>query len=128
VISDVSRTLDAMNPPQYVLAYVFLGGYAFSLGEFIGPRARRMAVAVTVAAALAFAALCDPWEYGVMVVAFALAGMGLFVAAAWTLWTLTSWRDAHVEQAGQVAVEEKPAPATSQQLPQPLLDVARQFG
>src|SRR5688572_8371041 len=79
-----------MKPEQYVLAFVFLGSYAFALGEFIGPRGRRIAVATAFGAAAAFAGLTDPWELGVMVVAFALVGMGVFSGAVWVLWMLAS--------------------------------------
>jgi hypothetical protein len=90
VIEDVAGKLEAMKPEQYVLAFVFLGSYAFALGEFIGPRGRRIAVATAFAAAAAFAGLTDPWELGVMAVAFALVGMGLFSGAVWLLWKLAS--------------------------------------
>ena len=91
MISDVARSLDAMNPPQYVLAFVFVGSYAFALGELVGTAGRRFAVTIAIVAALGFAALADPWEYGVIVLAVALAGMGLFGATAWTVWTLARW-------------------------------------
>lgn len=90
MIDDVAGKLEAMKPEQYVLAFVFLGSYAFALGEFIGARGRRFAIATAIGAAVAFAGLTDPWELGVMVVAFALVGMGLFAGAAWVLWMLAS--------------------------------------
>lgn len=90
MIDDVAGKLEAMKPEQYVLAFVFLGSYAFALGEFIGPRGRRMAVATALGAAAAFVGLTDPWELGVMVVAFALVGMGLFSGAVWLMWQLAS--------------------------------------
>jgi hypothetical protein len=90
VIEDVAGKLEAMKPEQYVLAFVFLGSYAFALGEFIGARGRRIAIATALGAAAAFAGLTDPWELGVMVVAFALVGMGLFAGAVWLLWLVAS--------------------------------------
>lgn len=90
MIEDVAGKLEVMKPEQYVLAFVFLGSYAFALGEFIGARGRRIAVATAFCAAAAFAGLTDPWELGVMAVAFALVGMGLFSGAVWLLWTLAS--------------------------------------
>jgi hypothetical protein len=90
VIEDVAGKLEAMTPEQYVLAFVFLGSYAFALGEFIGPRGRRIAIATAFGAAAAFAGLTDPWELGVMAVAFALVGMGVFSGAVWVLWMLAS--------------------------------------
>jgi len=108
MIGDVANNLEAMSPPQYVLAFTFLGSYPLALGRFISARGRCFAIAMAAAAATGFAALSDPWEYGVMVVALALAGMGLFVAAAWTMWTLASWRDAYQQRPRH---EPEPAPA-----------------
>jgi hypothetical protein len=90
VIDDVAGKLEAMKPEQYVLAFVFLGSYAFALGEFIGTRGRRIAIGTAIGAAAAFAGFTDPWELGVMVVAFALVGMGLFAGAVWLLWLVAS--------------------------------------
>ncbi len=86
MIDGVSENLEQMKPEQYVLAFVFLGSYAFALGEFIGTRGRWIAAGTALGAAGAFAWLTEPWELGVMVVAFALVGMGLFAGAAWLLW------------------------------------------
>ena len=93
MINDVARNLDAMGPEQYLLAFGFIGSYAFALGEFIGARGRRIAALMALAMALAFAYFTDPWEQGVIVVAFALVGMGLFTGAVWALWTLANWRE-----------------------------------
>lgn len=106
MIDDVAGKLEAMKPEQYVLAFGFLGSYAFALGEFIGPRGRRIAIATAIGAAAAFAGFTDPWELGVMVVAFALVGMGLFAGAVWLLWLVASRMP--VERSAPV----RPAPAT----------------
>ena len=129
MIEDVAGKLEAMKPEQYVLAFVFLGSYAFALGEFIGPRGRRIAVATALVAAAAFAGLTDPWELGVMVVAFALVGMGLFSGAVWLLWKLADRWPVDIETqmtaprawprvAARPAAEQEsgPAPATATQL------------
>lgn len=109
MISNVASTLEAMGPEQYVLAFVFLGSYAFALGEFIGTRGRLISVATTLACAIGFAAFSQPWEHGVMVVTLALVGMGLFTCVAWTVWTLASWRAAHVAALPREAVASTPA-------------------
>ena len=107
LIDDVAGKLEAMKPEQYVLAFVFLGSYAFALGEFIGARGRRIAIATALGAAAAFAGLTDPWELGVMVVAFALVGMGLFAGAVWLLWLLAS----------RMPVERRAVPARAEPRP-----------
>ena len=89
---DVTQILEAMGPEQSLLSFVFLGSYAFAMGELVEARGRRLAVATALAAALCFVALGDPWEEGVMLVALALVGMGLFTAAVWFTWRLALWR------------------------------------
>jgi drug/metabolite transporter (DMT)-like permease len=90
---DVANNLETMGPEQYVLAFVFIGSYAFALGEFVGARGRCVAIAAALLAAIGFSVLSDPWEEGVILVAFALVGMGLFAGAAWALWAAAMWRD-----------------------------------
>jgi hypothetical protein len=109
MISNVASTLEAMGPQQYVLAFVFLGSYAFALGEFIGARGRLASMAIALACAIGFAAFSRPWEHGVMVVTLALVGMGLFTCIAWTVWTLASWRAAHVAPLQPEAATAAPA-------------------
>ena len=89
---DVTQILEAMGPEQSLLSFVFLGSYAFAMGELVEARGRRLAVATAVAAALCFVGLSDPWEEGVMLVALAFVGMGLFTAAVWFLWRVAMWR------------------------------------
>ncbi len=108
MISNVASTLEAMSPQQYVLAFVFLGSYAYALGAFIGTRGRLLSTAVALACAIAFAALSDPWEHGVMAVTLAVVGMGLFTCLAWGVWTLACWRAA---QAPALPRHAAPTPA-----------------
>ena len=89
---DVTQILEAMGTEQCLLGFVFLGSYAFAMGELVEARGRRIAVATALAAALCFVALSDPWEEGVMLVALAFVGMGLFSAAAWFVWHVAEWR------------------------------------
>jgi hypothetical protein len=89
---DVTQILNAMGTEQCLLAFVFLGSYAFAMGELVEVRGRRIAVATAAAAALCFVVLSDPWEEGVMLVALAFVGMGLFSAAVWFVWRIAEWR------------------------------------
>jgi uncharacterized membrane protein YedE/YeeE len=91
VINEVSSSLENIGTAQYLMAFLFLGSYAFALGGFVGERGRRYAAAGAATAALAFALLNDPWEQGVLVVAAALVALGLFVGAVWLLWSLLGW-------------------------------------
>jgi len=103
-MGDVAKNLERMGPEQYVfvLAFVFLGSYAFALGGVVGARGRWVAVATALLAAAGFSALGDPWEGGVMLTAFALVGMGMVSGAVWTLWAVAAWCDHH---AARVEVE-----------------------
>jgi hypothetical protein len=87
---DVLESAKTMGPEQLFLVLVFLAGYALALGEFASPRGRAWAVAGAVTAAIAFTALCTPWEAGVVLVAFGAVGMGLFSALVWTLSAATT--------------------------------------
>ena len=93
MIVDVARNLDAMQPEQYVLAFLFLGSYAFALGKLFERRGRTVCAALAFVAAVGFIACCSPWEQGVMLVALALVGIGAFSGSAWLFWTLATWRD-----------------------------------
>src|SRR5256885_14891912 len=92
VIVDVARNLEALRPEQYVMAFVFLGSYAFALGQLFEQRGRRVCAGLSFVSALAFIVCCDPWEQGVMLVALALVGIGLFSATAGLVWTVAPWR------------------------------------
>ena len=107
MIDGVAENLEQMKPEQYVLAFVFIGSYAFALGEFIGTRGRWIAAGTAFSAAVAFVWRTEPWELGVMMVAFALVGMGLFAGAAWLLWRVGG-REV-VDTPESVLVEDMPA-------------------
>lgn len=87
-----------MGVEQYLMAFLFLSSYSLALSHFTEARWRVYASAGAATAAIAFAALTNPWEHGVLVVAFTLIGLGLFAAAAWALWAVLGWL--HAEPAG----------------------------
>lgn len=85
VLGHVFDTLAAMSLLQLLLAFTGCMAYALAQGGMLARRGRQLAGAVAVAAAAAFTMLASDWMAGVMLVAFAVAGLGLFVAAAWLL-------------------------------------------
>ena len=103
----VHSSLHNMGVEQYLLAFLFLASYAFALSEFMGRRGRLYAMLFAAAAAIGFAARTEPWEHGVLVVAFALVAMGLFAGTAWVLWALA-------ERSRQVPPEAGAAPLPAQ--------------
>lgn len=89
---DVVEIARTMGPEQLLLALVFLACYPLALGEFATARGRVWAIASGLLAAIAFAALSRPWEGGVVLVACASVGMGLFTATVWALARATAER------------------------------------
>ena len=108
---DVTQILEAMGPEQWLLAFVFLGSYAFAMGELIDARGRRFAVATALLASVAFVALSDPWEQAVILVALALVGMGVFAAAVWAVWGMATWRERQMARIEMGRAATHPAPA-----------------
>jgi hypothetical protein len=82
---DVVEIAKTMGPEQLLLALVFLASYALALGEFATARGRAWAVGTGLVAAAGFAAFSNPWPGGVVLVACASVGMGLFSATVWAL-------------------------------------------
>jgi len=106
-MNQINSSLEAMGVQQYLMAFLFLACYCLALSQFMGSRGRVYAALGALVAAIAFAALTDPWENGVLVVAFTLVVMGLFAGTVWALWAVFGWAHTH-----HVVVEE-PAPAQS---------------
>ncbi|HEY2925282.1 hypothetical protein [Piscinibacter sp.] len=84
-MNELDTSLHAIGPEQFVLAFAFLISYPLSLSSFAGLRGRRWAGLGAFAAAAGFAALTDPWMNGVLLLAVAVVGVGLFVAAVWAM-------------------------------------------
>ena len=89
---EVVEIAKTMGPEQLFLALVFLASYALALGEFATARGRLAAVGTGLFAAAGFAAFSNPWEGGVVLVAFASVAMALFSATVWALWLATTPR------------------------------------
>jgi hypothetical protein len=82
----VATSLATIGTTQVLLASVFLGSYALALGKFAGTHGRLIATATAVLSAAGFVALSNPWEAGVILLAFIPVGMALFAGVTWTLW------------------------------------------
>src|SRR5450755_3426574 len=66
----VATSLATIGTTQVLLASVFLGSYALALGKFAGTHGRLIATATAVLSAAGFIALSNPWEAGVILLAF----------------------------------------------------------
>jgi hypothetical protein len=79
----LQHSLAAIGFVELALAFCCLTGYSLLLSGALRAKARRVAGALALLAAVALAALADPWTNGVILVALGIAGIGLFVVAAW---------------------------------------------
>lgn len=84
-LGHVFDSLKAMSLLQLLLAFIACTGYVLAQGGLVGARGRRASGVVAAMAAVAFTILASDWMAATMLVAFAVAGLGVFVAAAWLL-------------------------------------------
>lgn len=84
-MDDILLTLNNLSLVQMVLAWLFVASYALALGGMLGPKGSLRAGLVAALAAVLFSAFSLDWVHGALLVLFAVAGMGLFVAASWLL-------------------------------------------
>jgi len=101
----LQESLAAMGFAELALAFVCLTCYAMLLNGALGATARLAAGASAVIAAGALAALTDPWTNGVILVAIGVAGIGLFVIAAWGISAACGLTGRHLAEPPIGAVE-----------------------
>lgn len=83
VLGDVFGSLESMSQLQLLLAFIACIGYAFAQGSLLPSRGRRIACAAAAAAAAGFAFESADWTRSAMLLGFAIAGMGAFIALVW---------------------------------------------
>lgn len=99
VLGHVFDSLKAMSLLQLLLAFLACIGYAAAQGGLLGARGRQWAGLTAVVAAATFTLIANDWMAATMLVAFAVAGLGVFVALAWVLsrWVAGAGRPAGVQ-------------------------------
>lgn len=102
-------TLQSMSLVQMVLGWLFIGCYALALGGMLGSKGALRAGLTALGSGIAFAALADDWVHGALLVLFTVAGMGLFVVAAWVLTQALGWWLNHAQRPTQTAAAAAPA-------------------
>jgi hypothetical protein len=122
-MNHIGSSLDAMEVEQYLFAFVFLMSYSVALSRWMGPRARGTAAAAALAAAGGLAAVSDPLEQGVLVMAGAVVAVGAMSAAAWLLCAVAERR-----HAVPMAVEPQAELETTTTSPRPAAVGPRQTG
>ena len=83
VLGGVFGSLESMSQMQLLLAFIACIGYAFAQGSLLPSKGRRIAWAAAAAAAGGFAFESADWTHSAMLLGFAIAGMGTFVALVW---------------------------------------------
>lgn len=83
VLGDVFGSLESMSQMQLLLAFIACIGYAFAQGSLLPWKGRRIAWAAAVIAAAGFAFESADWTRAAMLLGFAIAGMGTFIALVW---------------------------------------------
>lgn len=82
-LGNVFGSLKAMSLLQLLLSFLACIGYALAQGRLIGPRGRHYAWALAVFGAVGFAIESPEWMHAAMLIAFAVAGVGVFAAVLW---------------------------------------------
>ena len=95
VLGNVFASLQTMGLLQLLLGLVACTGYALAQGSIVGARTRVIAFGTAFSAALGFAIEAPEWTYGVMLIAFAVTGLGIFVVAVCWLSTLMGCNGTH---------------------------------
>jgi hypothetical protein len=105
VIGDVFDSLRAMSLLQLLLAFVACIGYSVAQGALVSsPRVRGFAGAAAFVGAVGYAILGTEWMHAAMLVAFAFAGMGLFVSVVWITSRLLGFADQRSPRSDDEAV------------------------
>jgi hypothetical protein len=89
-IDGLQKTLADLGVVQLLLAFVFVTAYTLALGGMLSERGRWRGAFIALATAIGFTCVTNPWVHGVMLTAFAIAGIGLFMALSWLLTKLFS--------------------------------------
>lgn len=83
MLANVFDGPQAMDLPQLLLAFVACMAYGLAQGGLLGERGRRWAWSIATGGAAAFVVLAGDWTNAVVLVAIAIAGLGLLAALVW---------------------------------------------
>jgi hypothetical protein len=84
-MTEIDGSLQRMGFAQLALLLGFGVAYVLAIGALLGARGRARSALLALALAAGFIALCEPWVHGALLVAFAVAAIGIFAAASWLL-------------------------------------------
>lgn len=109
-MDDIAASLHKLNLAQMLLAWAFVGCYALALGGMLGAAGSLRSAAGALTSAVFFCVFADNWVHAALLVMCAVGGMGLFVAAAWTLARSSAWFVEHGQQVERPAASPVPLP------------------
>jgi hypothetical protein len=112
-MEDILATLRNLSFTQMIFAWLFVGCYALALGGMLGTSGSLRAGLAAAAAGVLFAVFSEQWVHGALLVLFAIAGMGFFLAAAWLLAASSAWLVARRMQQPEPRQVPIAAPAAS---------------
>lgn len=119
VFGGVFDSLSAMSLLQLLLAFIACIGYALAQGRLVGSRGRQIASVLAALGGAGFALESTEWMDAAMQLAFAVAGMGVFVAMVWLTSRVLGFARTRMQppedvpQAGAAATQPGAAPVRS---------------
>lgn len=112
-LDDVFDSLNSMSLVQLLMAFVACIAYTLAQGGLVASRSRGVATLIAMVAAFGFVVLSNTWAYGAVLVAFAVAGIGAFVAIAWLLGRVFAPAPAPVVSAAEARAFPEPDAAAA---------------
>ena len=113
-MNELGDSLERMSFMQLLLLFGFVITYVVAVGGLFGTAVRLRAACAALVQALAFVALTDPWVHGALLVAFVVAGLGLFVMLSWLLARLLGPRPLPAEAPADTASDTSTLPSLPQ--------------
>ncbi len=107
---ELNRQPAVLEPWQLLLLLLFLLGYAGSIGRLLGGRGRLRAALLAVASGALLCVLMSPWVLGPLMVAAAVAAVGLFTGVVMLLSRLLGVSGRAVDASVPVAAADAAAP------------------
>ena len=117
-MTELGNSLERMSFMQLLLLFGIVTGYVVAVGGLFGTATRLRAAAAALLQVVAFAVLTDPWVHGALLVAFVVAGLGVFVAFSWLLARLLGPRTSQPQLQASVDTSTLPSVPPSQPLRQ----------
>jgi hypothetical protein len=90
-MGELQKTLESLGVIQLLLAFVFVTAYTLALGRMLDERDRWRAAALAFTSAIGFSVFTTPWVHGIMLLAFVIVGIGVFMALAWIGAEFAGW-------------------------------------